>query len=64
MKDKWIKVSDRLPEFAGKVLVLHKDRDIFLAEIGYSYGVWFGVDCSIPVKNTTHWMPIELPNED
>ena len=61
----WIKVEDRLPEYAALVLVAWRNPDI--VGIGYYYGVdyWRNIDEEYPEMATPHyWMPIVPPKED
>ena len=74
MKDKWIKVSDRLPEVNKDVLlafIRHGEAEYF-ATVGYLTRARVK---GLPTFNwnteyededmiITHWMPIELPEED
>ena len=72
MKDNWIKVSDRLPEDGQRVLIVYRlnlpDRpwdDIQVDMIRYY--VDFDIDLFTPCPGrykVTHWMPIELPEEE
>ena len=64
-KRDWIKVEDRLPEYATLVLVAWRNPDI--VGIGYYYGVdyWVNIDEEYPEMATPHyWMPIIPPKED
>lgn len=75
MKDKWIKVSDRLPErHLTPALVFLKDGRYciawwFITDRGGRWVDWFDAMCDDETYtalwgNVTHWMPIELPEED
>lgn len=75
MKDKWIKVSDRLPErHLTPALVFLKDGRYciawwFITDRGGRWADWFDAmsddEYFTPLwGNVTHWMPIELPKED
>ncbi len=61
----WIKCSDRMPEFAERVLVYAKDGVHGGNEIDIEYlfyeGVWKdqGLFCTI-----THWMSLPQPPKD
>ena len=76
MKDKWIKVSDRLPEVEKEVLLAFKFTRLreaeYFATVGYLERV---IVKGLPTFNwitehededmiITHWMPIELPYEE
>lgn len=70
MKDKWIKVSDRLPEaidgytVSEMVLVAwFGGYAASVAEYDYKRGKWYNREDKI-VAAVTHWMPIELPEEE
>lgn len=70
MKDKWIKVEDRLPEaisgytVSEMVLVAWCGGDAAsVAEYDYERGRWYNREDKI-VGAVTHWMPIELPKEE
>jgi hypothetical protein len=61
----WIKVTDRLPEYATLVLVAWRNPDI--VGMGYCYGEddWRSDDGEYSEMATPHyWMPIVLPKED
>ena len=59
MKDKWIKVSDRLPEVDTLYLV----RALTAKDQPYTWIARYnGKHWSTP--RITHWQPIELPKED
>lgn len=74
MKDKWIKVSDRLPEVNKDVLlafIIHGEAEYYIT-VGYLERVRVK---GLPTFNwntehededmiVTHWMPIELPEEE
>lgn len=74
MKDKWIKVSDRLPEVNKDVLlafIRHGEAEYFVT-VGYLGRARVK---GLPTFNwcpeyededmiITHWMPIELPEEE
>lgn len=75
MKNKWIKVSDRLPEVQQEVILAFK-----MSEEAAGYSVTCGYLESRRIKGlptlkwvteyddkcmiVTHWMPIELPEEE
>ena len=64
-KRDWIKVEDRLPEYATLVLVAWRNPDI--VGIGYYYGVdyWVNIDEEYPEMATPHyWMPIVEPKKE
>lgn len=70
MKDKWIKVSDRLPEpidgytFSEMVLVAWFGGECAaVAEYCHNTKRWLNRDNKI-VVGVTHWQPIELPEEE
>lgn len=74
MKDKWIKVSDRLPEVNKDVLLAfmrHGEAEYF-ATVGYLGIVrvkgllTFNWETEYEDKDMiiTHWQPIELPEEE
>jgi hypothetical protein len=70
MKDKWIKVSDRLPEaidgytFSEMVLVAWFGGECAaVAEYCHNTKRWLNRDNKI-VVGVTHWMPIVLPEDD
>jgi hypothetical protein len=66
---KWIPVTDRLPDKDGSYLILNKRKYIFDAEyesIYKSFGCWHEfVDGAgnewIAYKEITHWMPLPEP---
>jgi hypothetical protein len=61
----WIKVKDRLPEYATLVLVAWRNPDI--VGMGYCYGGdnWRNDDEEYSEMATPHyWMPIVPPKED
>ena len=76
MKDKWIKVSDRLPEakyriqeggYSDGVLILVREKlgfTIMDAIYDYATKEWYDRNDDVVYGNITHWMPIELPEED
>ena len=75
MKDKWIKVSDRMPErHLTPALVFLKDGRYciawwFITDRGGRWVDWFDAmdddERYSPLwGNVTHWMPIELPEEE
>ena len=58
---KWISVKERLPEVVQNVIVCNTWNDM---EIAWFNGVEFTVefrDEDIPLKHTTHWMPLPEP---
>jgi hypothetical protein len=64
-KRDWIKVEDRLPEYAALVLVAWRNPDI--VGMGYCYGEdnWRSDDGEYSEMATPHyWMPIVPPKED
>ena len=64
-KRDWIKVEDRLPEYATLVLVAWRNPDI--VGMGYCYGEdnWRSDDGEYSEMATPHyWMPIVPPEED
>ena len=72
---KWIKVSDRLPEHYGDVLIAYKGIDILgggkekvAIDIGYhkkGLKTWHYKDNDKLLHCVTHWMPLpERPKRD
>ena len=53
--DKWIPVTERLPEERGFYLTARK-RDVFVEQWN---GVWFSERCHL--TQPTHWMPLPEP---
>lgn len=72
MKDKWIKVSDRLPEDEQRVLIVYRpnslDRPLDDVQVDMiRYYADFDIDLFTQCPGwykVTHWMPIELPEEE
>lgn len=77
MKDKWIKVSDRLPEakyrtdiekgYSDGVLILVREKlgfTIMDAIYDYAAKEWYDRNDDVVCGNITHWQPIELPEEE
>jgi len=68
MKDKWISVENRLPEFGKSILVYNKGvehssvRMAFMTSRGFYDAYECG--CGIKLDNVTHWMPLPKPPED
>ena len=67
MKDKWIKVSDRLPDNDDEVLVYHympiyEEWELAIAFYDERLGEFWTTDGR--KARPTHWMPIELPEEE
>lgn len=58
----WVKVTGGLPNIGQQVLICHTDGTIYLGELTNNGAVWMGDGFMIPVKNTSHWMPIVKPN--
>ena len=70
---KWIPVTERLPEFDLKVLVYGGDRPVmdygrlkkspcvYTGRIGGLDEGWFTWDESAYIENVTHWMPLPEP---
>ena len=63
---KWIPVSERLPEDDSDVLAylrIGEERRIYPAN--YAKGMWFDCIFNTPAtENTTHWMPLPQPPVD
>lgn len=57
----WVKVTEGLPNIGQQVLICHTDGTIYLGELTNNGAVWMGDGFMIPVKNTSHWMPIVKP---
>lgn len=64
MKDKWIKVSDRLPEPLTLVLTYTKYDRLYVAYWNGNDWVSEGEVNVVGLAGVTHWMPIELPEEE
>ena len=67
MKDKWIKVSDRLPDNDEEVLVYHfkpiyKEWELAIAFYDERLGEFWTTEGR--KVHPTYWMPIELPEEE
>lgn len=62
MKDKWIKVSDRLPKDGEYVLAYDDLEGLVTADYEEDYG-WTNHEVGL-LENVTHWQPIELPEEE
>ena len=60
-KNKWIPVSERLPEGLGNVLVCGERGGIYIAS--YGYRGWHKVNSKTHYCNPTHWMPLPEPPE-
>ena len=75
MKDKWIKVSDRLPEVGQLVLVASRKYQEWMQpayvltyagkeeiDEGVTLDVWLD-EMGRNIGYPTHWQPIELPED-
>lgn len=64
LQQKWIPVSERIPEDGSDILVYCDDgEESRIVACNYDNGVWF--DCVFNTvmvfKNITHWMPLPKP---
>lgn len=60
---KWIPVTERLPEDDSDVLAcLHIGEEVRIYPANYAKGVWWDCIFNTPAtKTTTHWMPLPEP---
>ena len=66
---RWVPVSERLPEDRATVLVAFKNREILTATYYKRYEGFGGVENYWDIAgwhsgNVTHWMPLPQPPED
>ena len=59
---KWIPVTERLPEGLGNVLVCGERGGIYVAS--YGYRGWHKVNSKTHYCNPTHWMPLPEPPKE
>lgn len=55
---KWIPVTERLPEHGDVVLICTKDKDVQVFQWDAVYNGWVGDRYNYSVKYVTHWMPL------
>lgn len=59
-EQKWIPVTERLPEHGKSVLCYKRLGYMQILQFNERTDRWYGWDCSFPLRAVTHWMP--LPN--
>jgi len=62
-KQRWIPVSEKLPEKANRVFVYMKNNYIIIATYFINSHVWKN-DHGSNISNVTHWMVLPVPPEE
>ena len=57
-RDRWIPVSERLPDHTNTVIV-SDEHGVWFAYRDGKLGEWW--DCDGPLEDITHWMPLPEP---
>lgn len=65
MKDAWIKITDRLPEYTGEYLVAYTNNS---KHVGVAYftdldNTFYHKWTKNPFKTVTHWQPLIPPTQ-
>ena len=66
-KQRWIPVTERLPELGERVLCTDGVAvfEQYRVELSCVYGIWDRFGMRSPMQEVTHWMPLpEPPKED
>lgn len=61
---KWIPVTERLPEQGDVVLIYTKHEDIQVFQWDDNYGGWVGDRYNYSKRMVTHWMPLPEPPKE
>ena len=61
---RWIPVTERLPEQGDVVLIYTKHEDIQVFQWDDNYGGWVGDRYNYSKRMVTHWMPLPDPPKE